>query len=480
MDCSMADFEIIKPITRGAFGRVFLVKLRNRNKASPTICPSELYAMKVLHRSGITQSKIQKRLILEYEILENLSHDKNDFIVNLVSSFQTQSNFYLIMQFQAGGDLYSFLTAMGYFSEEVAKQYLCEIVLAVEFLHAHNIVHCDLKPDNLLIGADGHLRLTDFGMSFEAIFHIRGTPDYIAPEIIQASPYSTTFSVDWWAVGIIFFEMLSGSTPFNASTRDDVFDNILDQDIDTIMAGVLPEDVSDDARSLIRGLLEKNPENRLGTKHGVSEIKNHPYFADVDWDNVYHTEPVFSPSFDGETTTQYFDPRDERFPVKLIDTDDVNEDILNARKERALKHFDESSLKLNIPSPLSSEETSPILRPRAKISLTEPTLPFPLLPSADNKLDGPTQLIPQIGSIQGYMTREELTSLQQRNDTSPPSSDTGNVTHSGDHDRPYETSLRQSPNPDLFAYVPAHRDTLVHRRSNSDLSAAFPHFSQRT
>ncbi|KAK2947102.1 putative serine/threonine protein kinase [Blattamonas nauphoetae] len=532
-DCTLADFEVIRPITRGAFGRVLLVKLRNRKNQEYPLKVTDLFAMKVLHRSGITQSKVQKRLILEYEILENLSISHNNFIVNLVSSFQTQSNFYLIMQFQPGGDLFSFLTAMTYFDEDVAKQYLCEIVLAVEFLHSHNIVHCDLKPDNLLIGADGHLRLTDFGLSFEAMFdqvdedsdtpttdisatphstalphtshpvcstvesppkfrnlrqrlglselvistntlstrkalnmpltssvispnrfaqmtfdttdsendpnpdtsskpsfhspllhssnsifssssperntsprspdtpptflrrcsvaelpsklantqttsflseisgshsekednssdstsqdtpeedhptlsslHIRGTPDYIAPEIIQASPYSTTFSVDWWAVGIIFFEMLSGITPFNAPTRDEVFDRILENDIDTAMTQFLPEEVSEEARSLIRGLLNKNPEDRLGTKNGVSEIKNHPFFVDVDWDTVSAREPVFSPSFDEEVATQYFDARDERFPVKAIATDDVSEDIMNARKERALQHFNELS-----------------------------------------------------------------------------------------------------------------------------------------
>ncbi|KAK2958762.1 putative serine/threonine protein kinase [Blattamonas nauphoetae] len=536
---SLADFEVIKPITKGAFGRVLLVKPEQRKGATTALDPNKLYAMKVLHRSGITESKVQKRLILEYEILEKLSTEHNDYIVKLVCSFQTQRNFYLVMEFQPGGDLFSFLTAMGYFDESVAIQYLTEIILAVEFLHSNNIVHCDLKPDNLLIGSDGHLRLTDFGLSFTAMFsrvdndhmgtlntsrssppaspqdsinqnlnspppkrklslrnklhisditiptasdlqrsnkgshsqapvtappispstrfaqmtfdfsdqsksetsspvtansasspfsvssspsgsqggddqpgsrrsrrlsrksigpiqpksclgqsvetadgtegadeqndeiysgsekdyddlsnneeendsntekvRIKGTPDYIAPEIIEASPFSTSFSVDWWAVGIIFYEMLTGTTPFNAPTRDEVFDSILDKDLASIMKESLPEEVGEDSRSLLFGLLEKNPTKRLGTYEGAAEIKNHRLFADVDWDTVFQQEPVFAPSFEEETTTEYFDARDERFPVVSITTDDVTEDIKNARKERALQHFNERSERL--------------------------------------------------------------------------------------------------------------------------------------
>ncbi|KAK2942245.1 putative serine/threonine protein kinase [Blattamonas nauphoetae] len=533
---SLADFEVIKPITKGAFGRVLLVRPANRKGSSLPQKSGQLFAMKVLHRSGITESKVQKRLILEYEILEKLSIAESKYIVKLVCSFQTQRNFYLVMDFQPGGDLFSFLTAMGYFDESVAVQYITEIIIAVEFLHSNNIVHCDLKPDNLLIAKDGHLKLTDFGLSFESMFSrveneygtllgtdpsqtrslslksslhslhnsnsqlpekhsetpdlddspnnkssspnvinqltplrsissltrnmspnfaqltfdvtekatslpcsplkikkgrrsslppsalskmnlpasvthqgstddsklpvpsslgknrtsqttresklskaldsddsileetasdfsemdssetrttinqissetiekpvsIKGTPDYIAPEIIEATPFSTTFSVDWWAIGVIFFELLCGTTPFNAKTREEVFDNILDKDIDDVMKTTLPEEVSENARSFIRMLLQKDPTKRLGTFEGASELKRHPLFDDFNWDDVFVKEAVFVPTFEDEMTTEYFEARDERFPTTTISTDDVSEDIRNARKERALERF---------------------------------------------------------------------------------------------------------------------------------------------
>ncbi|KAK2964058.1 putative serine/threonine protein kinase [Blattamonas nauphoetae] len=509
---SLADFEIIQPITKGAYGRVLLVRPRKARQLSSNIDSNKLYAMKVLHRSGITESKVQKRLILEYEILETLSQSKSDYIVKLQCSFQTAQNFYLVMEYQPGGDLFSLLAGFGYFDECVAKQYIAEIILAVDFLHQHNVVHCDLKPDNLLIGADGHLRLTDFGLSFNALFttvesglmeensnsdpvegqnsnplnrqltskdnskdqkrfatmtfddmakdaptqqrgrmfdflrqergascdclptvdsdaqltrsasprrrnrapspspprhhstllntnnktrnssktvsspkhkltplqskltahyensneeenesdgdnsednngennettvNIKGTPDYIAPEIIEGDEFALTFTVDWWAVGIILVELLTGTTPFNAETREQVYHNILTKDISTILDEILPEEVSDTARSLIVSLLEKDPTKRLGTYDGVSAIQQHPFFVDVDWENLYEVEPPFVPEFDSSTFgMEYFEARDERFPVKAITTEDVSEDINNARKERALKVFDMNS-----------------------------------------------------------------------------------------------------------------------------------------
>ncbi|KAK2947560.1 putative serine/threonine protein kinase [Blattamonas nauphoetae] len=497
---SLADFELIRPITKGAFGRVLLVRPRKNRQINSNLNINKLYAMKVLHRSGITESKVQKRLILEYEILEKLSQSKSDYIVKLQCSFQTKLNFYLVMEYLPGGDLFSLLASFGYFDEAIAKQYIAEIILSVDFLHRHNVVHCDLKPDNLLIGADGHLRLTDFGLSFNAMFtsiehglsqqqdkllqspslrksaissshgswqnfpqqkrfamltfddmagvnpnnsstrfanivrqerassldtnwnsdkplfsitpsplnqansqnsnspprphsedikstnvsnggliqgalsstevsineedsgmieedftseppeeesktiHIKGTPDYVAPEIIQGSEYALTFTVDWWAVGIMLMELLSGATPFNAETREEVYQNILTKDLQPILDTILPEEVSPEARSAIAAFLEKDPAKRLGTVNGVEEIKAHPFFADIDWDHLYDLEPPFKPDFDQSTMgTEYFEAREERFPIKSITTEDVNEDIINARKERALRIFDMQS-----------------------------------------------------------------------------------------------------------------------------------------
>ncbi|KAA6398754.1 MAG: putative Serine/threonine-protein kinase AtPK1/AtPK6 [Streblomastix strix] len=194
---SLADFRICKPITRGAYGRVLLVQLTktkahqiqdwqqkqkdmhnqlNQDKyVAPltgvgAIDPNKFYAMKVLRRSELSESKVQKRLILEYEILQQLSKERVDYIVQLICSFQTKDNFYLVMDYQPGGDLYSLLQSFENLDESVVKQFLAEIVVAVEFLHTHNVVHCDLKPDNLLIGSDGHIRLTDFGLSFHSLF----------------------------------------------------------------------------------------------------------------------------------------------------------------------------------------------------------------------------------------------------------------------------------------------------------------------
>ncbi|KAK2950518.1 putative serine/threonine protein kinase [Blattamonas nauphoetae] len=196
---TLDSFEVVKPITRGAYGRIFLVKKKKQSSKhslypessqKSSKVPDQFHAMKVLKRSEMTEERVQRRLQYEFSVLAQLSmQESNDYVVRLNCSFQTKENFYLIMDFLPGGDLFTLLSTFGYLSEEHAKQYLCEIILAVEFLHKFNIVHCDLKPDNILIGADGHLRLTDFGLSFPQFV---ANADEMLDEFFESDPNEPT------------------------------------------------------------------------------------------------------------------------------------------------------------------------------------------------------------------------------------------------------------------------------------------------
>ncbi|XP_062212200.1 probable serine/threonine protein kinase IREH1 isoform X2 [Phragmites australis] len=238
---SIDDFEIIKPISRGAFGRVFLAKKRTTG---------DLFAIKVLRKADTIRKNAVESILAERDILITV---RNPFVVRFFYSFTSRENLYLVMEYLNGGDLYSLLRNLGCLDEDVARVYLAEVVLALEYLHSMQIVHRDLKPDNLLIAHDGHIKLTDFGLSkvglinstddlsapavsgssfygddepqmseLEQMDHRArrqnrsavGTPDYLAPEILLGTGHGT--SADWWSVGVILFELIVGIPPFNA------------------------------------------------------------------------------------------------------------------------------------------------------------------------------------------------------------------------------------------------------------------------
>eukprot|EP01125_Pyxidicula_operculata_P019295 TRINITY_DN698_c0_g1_i2.p1 TRINITY_DN698_c0_g1~~TRINITY_DN698_c0_g1_i2.p1 ORF type:complete len:1300 (+),score=335.10 TRINITY_DN698_c0_g1_i2:220-4119(+) len=318
---SIKDFQILKPISRGAFGRVYLAK---------KIKTGDLYAIKVMRKSDIIRKNQQGTVITERNAMARAHHP---FIVQLYFAFQSEKYLYLVMEYLIGGDLASLLHNMSYFDEPMVKRYTAEIVLALEYLHSIGIVHRDLKPDNLLIGHDGHLKMTDFGLSKIGMFNnesevrtdrcdplrdlaasggakesddrIVGTPDYLSPEILLGTGHGT--GVDWWAVGVMTFEMLVGCPPFADSTPEAIFQNILNRAMfdwpNTI-------NISDSAKDFVESLLVLDPTKRLGAK-GVDEIKNHPFFQGTVWDSVFTTPmaDIFIPEArDAQDTSNFLQP----------------------------------------------------------------------------------------------------------------------------------------------------------------------------
>ncbi|KAK6726928.1 hypothetical protein RB195_004931 [Necator americanus] len=293
------QFELLKVLGQGSFGKVFLVrKIRGRDTG-------QIYAMKVLKKATL---KVRDRLRtkMERNILAHISHP---FIVKLHYAFQTEGKLYLILDFLRGGDLFTRLSKEVMFTEEDVKFYLAELTLALEHLHSLGIVYRDLKPENILLDADGHIKITDFGLSKESIdnekktYSFCGTIEYMAPEVINRRGHSC--AADFWSLGVLMFEMLTGHLPFQGHDRKDTMTQILKAKL------TMPQFLSPEAQTLLRALFKRNAVNRLGAgPDGVEEIKRHPFFASIDFGQLLNKEisPPFKPAVTTIDSTLYFDP----------------------------------------------------------------------------------------------------------------------------------------------------------------------------
>ncbi|RCV14542.1 hypothetical protein SETIT_2G434500v2 [Setaria italica] len=296
------DFEILKLVGQGAFGKVFQVRKKNT---------SEIYAMKVMRKDKILENNHAEYMKAEREILTKVDHP---FIVQLRYSFQTKYRLYLVLDFINGGHLFFQLYKQGLFREELARIYTAEIVSAVAHLHANGIMHRDLKPENILLDADGHAMLTDFGLAKEFCENTRsnsmcGTLEYMAPEIILGRGHDK--AADWWSVGILLFEMLTGKPPF-VGNRDKVQQKVVKEKLK------LPSFLSSEAHSLLKGLLHKEPNKRLGSGPGGSnEIRNHKWFKPINWRKLEarQIQPSFRPNVAGLTCIANFDECWTKTPV---------------------------------------------------------------------------------------------------------------------------------------------------------------------
>lgn len=280
-EVSESDFEKLKLLGKGTFGKVFLVS-KNTNK--------KLYAMKVLDKSSILINHQQDHTKTERKILEKIKHP---FIVSLHYAFQTKLKLYLVTEFMQGGELFYHLRKERRFEEEKAKFYICEIIVALEYLHSQNCIYRDLKPENILLGSDGHIKLTDFGLSklnvssnsSDRAYTICGTPEYLAPEIIL-DKHGYGQSVDWWSLGVLFYDMLMGASPFKI-WEPNKEDGRTGYDASIYLKKVrLPSYHTPEAIDLVDKLIVANPKNRLGYK-GSLEIKNHRFFQNINWEKVY-------------------------------------------------------------------------------------------------------------------------------------------------------------------------------------------------
>ena len=328
---SINDFEFIKSLSKGGFGTVFLAR---------KITTGDVFAIKFLDRKRSIEEEQNENVENEKVVLTKVN---NDYIVKGMYTLQNDDFLYFVMEYMNGGDMGSLLKEMGSLEEKVAKFYLAEIVCGIEYLHSINIIHKDLKPENLLIDQKGHLKITDFGLSYEykhpitknlasknkltraSTTHFNsdykdkldtsskksnpkkrmGTPDYIAPETLKME--EEYFTVDWWSLGVILYEFLQGATPFTDRTREQVMINILDQRIEWPTVGSDELDVSSEAFDLIKRLLEYDPKKRLGY-NGAQEVKNHPFFKNIDWENLRYQVAPFIPYTKGVEDTRYFKP----------------------------------------------------------------------------------------------------------------------------------------------------------------------------
>uniref|UniRef100_A0A803Y2Z0 non-specific serine/threonine protein kinase n=1 Tax=Meleagris gallopavo TaxID=9103 RepID=A0A803Y2Z0_MELGA len=215
---------------------------------------------------------------------------------------------YLILDFLRGGDLFTRLSKEVMFTEDDVKFYLAELALALDHLHSLGIIYRDLKPENILLDEEGHIKLTDFGLSKESIDHEKkaysfcGTVEYMAPEVVNRRGH--TQSADWWSFGVLMFEMLTGTLPFQGKDRKETMTMILKAKLG------MPQFLSPEAQSLLRMLFKRNPANRLAGPDGVEEIKRHPFFSKIDWNKLYRREihPPFKPATGRPEDTFYFDP----------------------------------------------------------------------------------------------------------------------------------------------------------------------------
>ncbi|KAM9060193.1 ribosomal protein S6 kinase alpha-2 isoform 2-T2 [Megaptera novaeangliae] len=294
-----SQFELLKVLGQGSYGKVFLVRKVKGSDAG------QLYAMKVLKKATL-KVRDRVRSKMERDILAEVNHP---FIVKLHYAFQTEGKLYLILDFLRGGDLFTRLSKEVMFTEEDVKFYLAELALALDHLHSLGIIYRDLKPENILLDEEGHIKITDFGLSKEAIDHDKraysfcGTIEYMAPEVVNRRGH--TQSADWWSFGVLMFEMLTGSLPFQGKDRKETMALILKAKLG------MPQFLSVEAQSLLRALFKRNPCNRLGAGlDGVEEIKRHPFFVTIDWNKLYRKEikPPFKPAVGRPEDTFHFDP----------------------------------------------------------------------------------------------------------------------------------------------------------------------------
>ncbi|KAK1804220.1 hypothetical protein P4O66_020257 [Electrophorus voltai] len=286
--CEKADpsqFELLKVLGQGSFGKVFLV----RKMVGPD--GGQLYAMKVLKKASL-KVRDRVRTKMERDILVEVNHP---FIVKLHYAFQTEGKLYLILDFLRGGDVFTRLSKEVMFTEEDVKFYLAELALALDHLHNLGIVYRDLKPENILLDEAGHIKLTDFGLSKESVDQDRkaysfcGTVEYMAPEVVNRRGH--TQSADWWSLGVLMFEMLTGTLPFQGKDRNETMNMILKAKLG------MPQFLSLEAQSLLRMLFKRNPANRLGAgPDGVEEIKRHAFFSTIDWNvSVCYSGALLTP-----------------------------------------------------------------------------------------------------------------------------------------------------------------------------------------
>uniref|UniRef100_A0A8C8GJD6 protein kinase C n=1 Tax=Oncorhynchus tshawytscha TaxID=74940 RepID=A0A8C8GJD6_ONCTS len=295
---SLNDFKCVAVLGRGHFGKVLLAEYKSTG---------EMFAIKALKKGDIVARDEVDSLMCEKRIFETVNSVRHPFLVNLFACFQTQEHVCFVMEYAAGGDLMMHIHA-DVFSEPRAIFYAACVVLGLQFLHEHEIVYRDLKLDNLLLDTEGYVKIADFGLCKEGMgFRDRtstfcGTPEFLAPEVLTETSY--TRAVDWWGLGVLIFEMLVGESPFPGDDEEEVFDSIVNDEVR------YPRFLSTEAISVMRRLLRRSPERRLGAgERDAEEVKKHLFFRNMDWNGLLakKVKPPFVPTIQDSNDVSNFD-----------------------------------------------------------------------------------------------------------------------------------------------------------------------------
>ncbi|KAK6302421.1 serine/threonine-protein kinase N2 isoform X2 [Coregonus clupeaformis] len=295
---SLRDFKCVAVLGRGHFGKVLLAEYKSMG---------EMFAIKALKKGDIVARDEVDSLMCEKRIFETVNSVRHPFLVNLFACFQTQEHVCFVMEYAAGGDLMMHIHS-DVFSEPRAIFYAACVVLGLQFLHEHKIVYRDLKLDNLLLDTEGYVKIADFGLCKEGMgFRDRtstfcGTPEFLAPEVLTETSY--TRAVDWWGLGVLIFEMLVGESPFPGDDEEEVFDSIVNDEVR------YPRFLSTEAISIMRRLLRRSPERRLGAgERDAEEVKKHLFFRNMDWNGLLakKVKPPFVPTIQDSNDVSNFD-----------------------------------------------------------------------------------------------------------------------------------------------------------------------------
>ncbi|KAF3160334.1 hypothetical protein TWF106_002733 [Orbilia oligospora] len=294
---TIEDFDLLKVVGKGSFGKVMQVRKKDT---------SRIYALKTIRKAHIISRAEVTHTLAERTVLAQID---NPFIVPLKFSFQSPEKLYLVLAFVNGGELFHHLQREGRFDINRSRFYTAELLCALECLHGFNVIYRDLKPENILLDYTGHIALCDFGLcklnmkEDDKTNTFCGTPEYIAPELLLSQGYTKT--VDWWTLGVLLYEMLTGLPPFYDENTNEMYRKILTDPL--LFHG--PEIVPQDARDLLEKLLNRDPTKRLGA-NGAAEIKNHKFFDSIDWKRLVQKkiQPTFKPAVENALDTTNFSP----------------------------------------------------------------------------------------------------------------------------------------------------------------------------
>mmetsp|Transcript_48583 Transcript_48583/g.126060 ORF Transcript_48583/g.126060 Transcript_48583/m.126060 type:complete len:338 (-) Transcript_48583:544-1557(-) len=315
----LEDFDIGETLGTGTFGRVRLVRHKQTGK---------YFALKILKKAEVIRLKQVEHIMSEKAILASIKHP---FVVRLFQTFQDQKNLYMLLEYVIGGELFSHLRKAGRFSNETTKFFAASIVTALETMHKSDIVYRDLKPENLLLDDQGYMKITDFGFAKvveDRTWTLCGTPEYLAPEIIQSKGHGK--AVDWWALGILIYEMLAGYPPFYDENPFGIYQKILAGKVE------FPRHFDMQAKDLIKKLLQSDRSKRLGNlKNGGEDVKRHKWFKGFDWNGLLNRSipPPIVPEVRGAGDTRNFD----KYPDSIDDVGGAP--ILDAKAKALFANF---------------------------------------------------------------------------------------------------------------------------------------------